>query len=277
MGKIMAGVGVLLFSVSLVSAGTSKEKLYEPLVFSNDKGEMLPYRMLRPANYDASKKYPLVVFYHGAGERGDDNTNQLRNCATYFIKPDVMEKFPAFVVFPQCPWRQRWVEVDWDRDASAQPAEPGQALRLSVELIERLLKQYSIDDRRIYLSGISMGGFAVWDLITRYPDMFAAAVPICGGGDETKAARCVHMPVWAFHSADDWGVKVIRSRNMIDAIRKAGGDPRYTEYRGLGHFSWNKAYSESELFPWMFGQFRQTQFAAQPPRKPEDVQAHSGG
>ncbi len=268
MGKIIAGVGVFLISVSLTFASPSTEKLYQPRVFSNDKGEMLPYRLLRPISYDPSKKYPLVVFYHGAGERGTDNAAQLRNCATYFIKPEVMDKFPAFVVFPQCPWKQRWVEVDWERDSHTQPAEPGQAMRLSVELIERLLKQYSIDNRRIYLSGVSMGGFAVWDLIARYPDMFAAAVPICGGGDENQAPRCAHVPVWAFHSVNDWGIKVIRTRHMIDAIRKAGGAPKYTEYRGLGHFSWNKAYSEADLFPWMFAQSRQPQFAAQPDKTP---------
>jgi predicted peptidase len=261
MHRIDRAIGVSVILAFVTSIAIAKDdgplaKLYEPATYANADGEQLPYRILKPAQYDSTRKYPLVMFFHGAGERGDDNFKQLVHCAATFASPANMDKYPCFVVFPQCPAKQRWVEVDWALPAHTQPVEPGQAMRLSMELLASLKKQFSIDERRIYVSGLSMGGFATWDLISRYPKVFAAAVPICGGGDESKAAACAKVPVWAFHSADDNVVKVERTRNMIEAMRKAGGDPRYTEYTGLGHFSWGKAYSEAELLPWLFAQSR---------------------
>jgi predicted peptidase len=136
------------------------------------------------------------------------------------------------------------------------PKDPSEPLRLALETIDALQKEFPIDAKRLYVTGLSMGGYATWDALCRYPAKFAAGVPICGGGDESKVALMAKVPVWAFHSEDDNVVKVIRTRNMIEAMKKAGGDPKYNEYKGLGHGSWGKAYAEPDLLPWLFAQRR---------------------
>jgi lysophospholipase L1-like esterase/dienelactone hydrolase len=128
-------------------------------------------------------------------------------------------------------------------------------LKIALEALNAVQKEFSVDAQRLYLTGLSMGGFATWDCITRHPDRFAAAAPICGGGDESRVTTAVaKVPVWAFHSFDDNAVKVKFTRIMIDAMRAAGGSPKYFEYIGAGHASWNNAFAEPEFLPWMFAQ-----------------------
>jgi predicted peptidase len=229
---------------------------FEPRTYTDAKGEALPYRLLKPENYDPKQKYPLVIFFHGAGERGTDNVAQLKHCVTTFVKPDVRAKHPCFVLVPQCPPNQKWVDMDWSGEKGTQPAAPSPSMRKALELIEALQKEFSIDAKRLYVSGISMGGYATWDILCRKPEMFAAGIPICGGGDDTKAAAMAKIPVWAFHGDEDKSVKVDRTRAMIHAIKDAGGNPKYTEYKGVGHDSWTKAYAEPELLSWLFAQHR---------------------
>ncbi|MDB6031442.1 MAG: Lipolytic protein family [Verrucomicrobiales bacterium] len=228
---------------------------YQPRVYTNASLQTLPYRLLTPRNYNAAQKYPLVLFFHGAGERGNDNQRQLVHGASLFLKPENRDKFPCFVIAPQCPEKEQWVDMPWSGDAGTRPEKPSKAMKLALEVLQDAGKEFSIDHDRIYVTGLSMGGYATWDLITRFPDRFAAAAPVCGGGDEKTIAEPVaKVPVWAFHSEDDTVVKVIRSRNMIAALQKFGGKPKYFEYFSLGHGSWDKAYSEPELIPWMFAQ-----------------------
>ncbi|HET6250126.1 MAG TPA: dienelactone hydrolase family protein, partial [Tepidisphaeraceae bacterium] len=195
-------------------------------------------------------------FYHGAGERGDDNKSQWKNGVEVFQKPENREKYACFVVAPQCPKDKQWVNVPWGDNSETQPAEPSEQMKLSLEILESLRKDYSVDGNRIYVMGLSMGGFATWDVITRKPKLFAAAVPICGGGDEKMAAKIKDLPIWAFHGGADPVVKTIRSRNMIAAIKEAGGNPKYTEYPGVGHASWEPAFRDPELLKWLFEQKR---------------------
>jgi predicted peptidase len=227
---------------------------YEARVFTNADGAALPYRLLQPPKASPAQKCPLVLFLHGAGERGTDNQAQLVHGAPLFLKPQIRAQFPCFVVAPQCPTNRRWVEMDWGAEVGTQPSEPSEPMKLVMDLLERLPREYPIDSERIYVTGLSMGGFGTWDLITRFPGRFAAAVPICGGGDAQVAARAAKTPVWAFHSDDDTVVKVRRTRDMIAGMRQAGGQPHYFEYRGLGHGAWDKAYAEPELLSWMFAQ-----------------------
>ena len=234
------------------------DDLYAPKVFENDNGEKLRYRLMVPEGYDpkGTEKYPLVLFLHGAGERGDDNQKQLIHGTTDFAKPENRKKYPAFVLVPQCPDGKKWVEVDWSADTHKQPAEDSATIKLVLQLIASMHKEYRIDQQRQYVTGLSMGGYGTWDLITRHPDMWAAAVPICGGGDETVAAKAVKVPVWAFHGDQDTAVKPDRSRRMIAAIKKAGGEPKYTEYKGVGHNSWAPAYADPKMIEWLFAQKR---------------------
>jgi predicted peptidase len=156
-------------------------------------------------------------------------------------------------VAPQCPDGKRWVEVDWALDSHKQPEE-SISLTLTRELLASLQKEYRIDSKRFYVTGLSMGGYGTWDLITRTPDLFAAAAPICGGADETLAAKVTKLPIWVFHGDKDGVVKPLRSRNMVAAIEKAGGKPKYTEYPGVDHNSWTQTYANPEFMAWLFAQ-----------------------
>ena len=217
-----------------------------------DGGAKLPYHLLTPSKVEDGKKYPLVVFLHGAGERGADNEKQLVHGVPQFVAN--RDKFPCFLIAPQCPDGKKWVEVDWSADTHTLPKDPGEVGRLALALIERSIRELPVDPKRVYITGLSMGGYGTWDLVARRPELFAAAAPVCGGADEATAARIKNVPVWAFHGAKDTAVKPARSRNMIAALEKAGGKPKYTEYPDVGHNSWDPAYKDPEVFKWLFAQ-----------------------
>lgn len=236
-----------------LSAADHRDR-YEGRKFEGVDGKKLNYRLLRPKGYDAKKSYPLVLFFHGAGERGSDNKIQLVHGMNEFAADEIMEKYPAFVIAPQCPEGQQWVDVPWSADSHTMPKDPAEPLRLSLDLVAALQKEFSIDKSRIYVTGLSMGGFGAWDAIQRKPELFAAAVSVCGGGDAAFAEKIKDIPVWAFHGAEDGAVKPKRSRDMIAALKKAGGSPKYTEYEKVGHNSWEKAYGDSKMYEWLFEQ-----------------------
>ena len=255
-------MSVHLFTATLLALATSAgsaiadpddTQRFQAHVFRNARGQTLPYRLFVPAGYDAAKKYPLVLWLHGGGGRGSDNVGQLAEGnapgVKAWAKPENQARFPSFVVAPQCPRGAMWTSI-------GNAVEISDPLRLVVELLAQLSKDFSIDADRLYVAGQSMGGFATWALLAAYPDRFAAAVPVCGGGDERHAPRLARVPIWAFHGELDEAVSVERSRRMVAAVRRAGGKPRYTEYKGVGHFVWHQAFAEAELLPWVFAQTR---------------------
>ncbi len=249
----------LLSCLSLAAKAQSQYKDYiefEKHTFENEQGE-LPYRLLKPIQYDENQSYPLVLFFHGAGERGYDNVVPLTHIAPLFTKGVNRKYYPCFVLVPQCPPEQRWVEVDWSAEAHDIPQEPSTPMQLTLNLLDEIIENYHIDTNRLYVTGLSMGGFATWDIIARYPDTFAAAVPICGGGDVATTEEIKDIPLWAFHGKLDQVVLVSRSRDMILSIREAGGKPKYTEYPNEYHGSWKPAYQEPDLLKWMFAQKKQ--------------------
>jgi predicted esterase len=151
----------------------------------------------------------------------------------------------------------RWVNTDWAaKTPHTLPAQPSHPMRLTLGLLGELQKQYAIDPSRIYVTGLSMGGYGTWDIIARRPDLFAAAIPVCGGGDPLTAPAIARLPLWAFHGGNDGVVPTVRTRLMIEALTAAGATPRYTEYPGVGHDSWNRAYAEPDLVAWLFAQRR---------------------
>jgi predicted peptidase len=250
---------VVLFSlviliVSQICHAAGPADVFEARVFRDAAGKPLPYRLLRPQGYDAAKSYPLLLFFHGAAERGNDNVRQLAKGVTVFAREENRKNFQCFVVVPQCAAGSQWVDAPISADAHVQSEKPAEPMRLSMELLAALEKEFNVDSKRIYVAGVAMGGFGVWDTITRYPDVFAAAIPVCGGADESKAPLVANFPIWAFHGDQDTVVKPIRSRHMIDAIKKAGGEPKYTEYPSVGHDSWTKAFNEPGLMEWLFAQ-----------------------
>ena len=242
--------------LALFAAAVVRADDYEARVFTAPDGAKLGYRLLAPQNYDKAQKYPLVVFLHGAGERGDDNAAQLKHGAPVFAKPENREKYPAFVFAPQCPKDQTWSAVKGWTDAESFQSEPKPAMKLVLGAIDALAKEVSIDPDRLYITGLSMGGYCTWDLLSRIPERIAAALPVCGGGDATKIPVAKGVAVWAFHGMQDPVVPVARSREMIAALTAAGGAPLFSEYPYVKHDSWNLAYGEPELLAWMFAQRR---------------------
>lgn len=203
------------------------------------------YRLMEPAKIEPGKQYPVVLFMHGAGERGDDNKHQLLYLPELLASDENRERYPCFVIAPQCPTNKWWV-VRQDMPAQLEIAE---------KALDDVLANFPVDRQRIYLTGISMGGFASWALAIRHPDLFAAVVPICGGGDVKQAERIAKVPIWAVHGDRDPLVPVSMTRRMIEALQKAGGDPKYSELPGVGHDSWTQAYNDPEgVVPWMFQQ-----------------------
>jgi predicted peptidase len=228
--------------------------LYEPREFADEQGQVLRYRLLKPIDYRPSKRYPLIVFLHGAGERGDDNISQLKHGAGEMAREERRRQYPAYVLVPQCPKDQRWVDVDWSLPQSSIPAEASKSMSLVKKLIDTMCQTAGIDEQRIYLTGLSMGGYGTWDAIARYEHFFAAAAPVCGGGDPKTVSRFAQLPIWCFHGALDKTVKPTRSREMVAALKAVGSDIRYTEYPEAAHDSWTATYANPEFYDWLFQQ-----------------------
>jgi predicted peptidase len=244
-------LGGSILSQKRAIAGQRKDA-FSARVYDDSRGRVLPYRLFIPESYDNQRRYPLVLWLHGGAGRGSDNLRQIsggnRIGSHVWTLRGNQSKRPCFVVAPQCPASDLW--------ATLETASPTEQMGLVLALLKHLQMTFNIDTQRLYVAGQSMGGFGTWSVISQYPDMFAAAVPVCGGGNESKAPRLVKMPIWAFHGEKDQAVSVDRSRKMVDAIKGAGGRPRYTEYHGEGHVIWDRVFSESELLPWVFSQSR---------------------
>lgn len=212
---------------------------------------LLRYRLLRPSGYDPAKRYPLVMILHGAAGSGEDNARQFNGGnqvpAAAFSAPTNRTRFPCFVFAPQCPRDEAW---------AALPGQTVGAGHRALTTLFALRREFSIDPDRIYLVGLSMGGHGAWDLASRYPHLFAAVVPICGVGDPSRAALMKNLPIWCFHGEADPLVPVNHAREMIAALKRAGGHPRYSEYPGVGHNSYVKAFADPEFLPWLFAQRR---------------------
>lgn len=228
--------------------------------YNDGKGHSLPYRLFIPAGYDASKQYPLVLYFHGAGGRGTDNLKQMTDVPRFMVlaEPANQRQWPCFILAPQCPENQQWAAMPW-----SEPTGVGKftsitwPMEAALALVDSLPQEYrGIDVSRLYVTGISMGGYGTWDAVCRVPKKFKAAVPICGGGDPVKIAQVTdlkNLRVWAYHSADDQAVPVGRTREMIDALKALpGNQPRNTEFPDGGHDAYTRAYADPALLPWLF-------------------------
>ncbi|QCR24957.1 phospholipase [Pontibacter sp. SGAir0037] len=225
------------------------------------KADSLPYRILYPENFDPAKKYPLVMVLHGAGERGNNNESQLVYGATLFLEPQNRQQYPAIVVFPQCPKDSYWSNVNIVTDENGKRSfhylqksgEPTKAMKSLLGLLNELEKSGSVDKKQLYIGGLSMGGMGTFELLRRKPKKFAAAFPICGGGHPDGAKKYAkRVPLWVFHGEVDGVVPVEKSEVMVEAVQKAGGNVKFTVYPGVNHNSWDYAFKEPELLPWLF-------------------------
>lgn len=219
---------------------------------------VMPYRLFRP---HAGGKLPLVVYLHGSGGLGDDNEKQLRLGNIFGTRlwalAENQHRFPCYVLAPQTD--RGWIRYDPapTSDGIAKPIPGlGDGARLALEIIDGLKKELAIDDRRIYITGQSMGGAGVWNMLTHRPGFFAAAVICCGSASTEDGTGSIGTPLWNFHGESDKTVPVSISRRRIAARRKAGGHPLSTEYEGVDHNVWQWAFTEPELLPWVFAQHR---------------------
>jgi predicted peptidase len=228
--------------------------LFEPRQFAGADGKVLNYRLLKPKDFKPTGNYPLVIFLHGAGERGDDNKAQLVHGMKEFCKPEWREKFRCYVLAPQCPSGQKWADIDWSTPEVMLPEKISSSLELTFQVVDQMLEDSAIDKTRIYLTGLSMGGYGTWDGLARRPKFFAAAMPICGGGDPKTAELIKDVPIACFHGAQDKVVTPDKSRKMIEALRACGSKPVYVEYENAGHDSWTDTYSSEDNIQWLFDQ-----------------------
>lgn len=213
----------------LVQPGVQHSKVFEKAV---TKTLSCKYLIFLPEGYGNKQDWPLILFLHGAGERGNDLEKVKKHGP-----PKIVEKqkdFPFIVVSPQCPADDWWTGK----------------LDVLINLLDDIIAEYDVDKKRIYLTGLSMGGYGTWALASDYPDRFAAIAPICGGGKRFMAQRLKDLPVWAFHGAKDKVVSVKESEEMVDAIKACGGNARLTVYPDAGHDSWTKTYDNQELYDW---------------------------
>jgi predicted peptidase len=203
----------------------------------------------------------LLIFLHGAYEKGTDNESQLNIGGRYFLADSNRRNFPAFVVFPQCPLDDSWAYFETDLDSSTGlakkwnfpfPKEPTKIAALLKQMLDSLVNLPFVDTYKVYVGGLSQGGMGVYDLIARYPKLFTAAFPICGAGKFSTASKFAeHTAVWIFHGKDDDIVPVYFSQQFYRKLKKLGADVRYTEYPGVRHNSWVNAFKEPQLLPWL--------------------------
>ena len=254
---------LLAFQLLIVSTYAQKSTGYKGRYFTRGN-DTLPFRFLEPVGMQKGMKYPVIVVLHGSGERGSDNRLQLVHGARLFIDSSLRAEYPAYIIFPQCKVSKSWARVNKNRYSfdslggltyqSALPPTP--QLALVMQLLDSFVNQPSVDKDRIYIGGLSMGGMGVFEVLWRKPGFFAAGFPICGGGDPSKVAMYKEVPLWIFHGQDDPVVPVGNSRRMLSAFKSVGGNVKYSEYLGVVHNSWDNAFKEPGLMPWLFSQTR---------------------
>lgn len=219
-------------------------------------GGVFRYRWHQPRVFEPGRTYPMLVFLHGASARGSDNRAQL--AMTLPLLTDCRRRFGGdfFFLAGQVPTERRWVEVEWTDLAHKMPKTPSETMGRQIAFLEKAFAEFPIDRSRVYVTGHSMGGFGTWDLAARKPEWFAAAMPLCGGGDVRTSVRFRDLPVWAFHGERDTTVPVVRSRNMVKAIWEEGGNAKYTELPQVAHNCWTRAYADKTALDWLYAQRR---------------------
>lgn len=253
--KIVIILSINILGVVFTNAQTFK---YRSHTNASIASYTMPYRLFIPSGYNANTSYPIVLYMHGAGERGTDNEQHIAliRGAKLWAETANQAAHPCFVLAPQCPADKQWVNTNWsDGSYSIDKVPVSNELLMVKDIISSLKSEFNIDSTQMFITGLSMGGYATWDFILRYPKMFKAAIPICGAGDPLKVERIRKTPLRVFHSSDDPTVPVAGSRDIVNAINQFGSNNRgdfYTEYTDQGHFAWEKGYSTPGLPAWFF-------------------------
>jgi predicted peptidase len=221
------------------------------------KKDTMPFRFLNPSKIQNNKKYPLIIFLHGSGERGNDNFKQLKHGSKLFL--DSSSRYEYYVLFPQCDTNETWSNVKRNAQNILEQVTLKQTLseHTLLKLIKWFIKTNKVDVNRIYIGGLSLGGMGTYAAIGHNPKLFAAAFPICGSSDTNFIKHNIpHLPIWIFHGDKDKAVDVQYSRNIYNALKPLNKKAIYTEYANVGHDSWNNAFAEPTLFKWLMQQNR---------------------
>lgn len=255
-----------LFTFILFASGLLMQaqdfSLYQKKWFGIDK-DKLPYRILMPLDFDSTKIYPVIFMLHGSGERGSDNELQLVHGAKLFLNNEIRKNYPAIVVFPQCPINDSWINSRDKNDRSGKgkivffdAAPATKAMQHLQKFVQFILQEYPAKKDQVYVGGLSMGGMGTFDLVSRMPKTFAAAFPICGGANPAIAKKINNTKWWIFHGAKDDVVLPQYSSIMANALKAAKASVKFTLYPDANNNSWDAAFAELELLPWLFAQIK---------------------
>jgi predicted peptidase len=215
----------------------------------------LKYKIISLGKTKKSKEIPIIIFLHGAGERGSDNKKQLTVGLPKLIESLNLMKISCDIVVPQCPENSKWVDTEWGAKSHKMSKETSEPLGEVIALVDSIIYANSKNKQlKIYLTGISMGGFGTWELLQRFPEKFKAAMPICGGADTSLACKLKGIPIWAFHGKNDKVVLPSRTSDIVNEIKKCGGTPKISFFEKVGHLSWDKVYGNPKYIKWLINQ-----------------------
>lgn len=239
------------------AAQLAKQMQSGRMVQANRAYEM-PYRLFVPKGYSSSSSYPLVLYLHGAGSWGTDNFKQLTGDVQQLVTR-AQRVEPSFVLAPHCPAGDQWARGGHSApflNYKQRDVPESDAAKLTTAILDKIQREYSIDSDRVYVTGPSMGGTGTWDFITRYEGKFAAAIPVTGINDPSRAKVIAKMPIWAFHGSEDQVSPVANTREMVKVLKALGSQVKFSEFAGTGHDSWTRAYATQGLFKWLFAHRR---------------------
>ena len=236
------------------NAPVDMDKDFSKEMLVSEDGYTLPYRLYIPKNYDCGALYPVMIFMHGAGERGCDNEEQIKVALPHVFDDPESPAYNAIIIAPQCPSDKQWVYAPWTKGCySVADVTESRECQAVIEILKLIVAEYNVDKSRIYITGLSMGGYASWDLMARHSSIFAAGMPVCGGGDPSLAKIFADIPIRTFHGLLDNVVPTEGTREMYAAIKAVGkGKIRYTEFDNGYHDIWDDVYSNKNNINWLF-------------------------
>ena len=245
---------IILFMIS--NSNAQNLNLYEKEIYIHGK-DTLNYRILKPLNYDSNKQYPVHLFLHGSGERGNNNVSQLVHGGKLFLKKENREQYNSWVIFPQASKSDWWGHSEpYKFNYNVKESKD---MSLVIKLMDSFVERNDVDTNRVYVSGLSMGGMGTFVILNLRPEMFAAATPICGDGDPNSVKNySKKVPIWIFHGSDDTVVSPKNSLKMAKAIIENGGSPKITFYENVDHGSWNNAFAEKDFLKWIHSKSKKT-------------------
>lgn len=254
-------IALTIFCLRFISLNAQTKSDFVKTSFVMD-GDTLPLRILYPENFDANKKYPVMLFLHGRGESGNDNERQLANGSKMFLEPEFRKNYPAVVIFPQCGNESYWANVEIETVNTKRfftfkkGGEPTKAMKLLTAFTKDFFKKDFVDNSKIYVGGLSMGGMGTYEILRRETKTFAAAFAICGGDNIKNCKKYKNVPLWIFHGGLDDVVTPQFSYNIYKKLRDLGNMPKFNLYLKANHNSWDSAFAEKDLLPWLFSHIK---------------------